>query len=220
MANSLTLRPDLGCEIEVTEQGEKIHYTSRLLGGNDRVLYLALPFENGLPVAISRGQPLGVYFKDKEALWHYETRVLNVRTTPHPLLMVPRPSKLRRLRRREYIRVKVRVEPKYFMLFDRKRDRGYPLDATILDVSGGGLLFISRTQVPEGEVVKTVFELPGGFGEVRATGKVANSRLAPRYGHGVYAMGVAFTRISDKHREAIIQFTLHRQTEEARRKRG
>lgn len=214
MFNPPTLGPDLGVEIEVTQQNNTGQYSSRLLGANEEVIYLELPFENGLPVAVARDQPINVYFKGEGAPWYYQTWVQDVRMKPRPIIVVARPDELRRVKRRRYAREAVRITPKYFMLLSH--DRGYPLQATIRNVGGGGVLFISPQQLPEGETVKMVFELPEGYGEVTALGKVVDSRPAPQFGAGTYAMGVAFTRIPGAHREAIIQFVLHCQTQAAR----
>jgi hypothetical protein len=53
-----------------------------------------------------------------------------------------------------------------------------------------------------------MFELPRGFGEITALGTVVHGRQAREFGNGIRAFGVAFTRISTAHREAIIRFTL------------
>lgn len=191
--DSPILGPHLGVEIEVAQNDHTVRYNSRFVDADSRLIYLQRPFENGLPVILRRGQSVTVYLKDEGKLWYFDTRVQRVQASPRPIVAVRRPAGLEEQRRRQYARESLRITPKYFTLLDRHRDRGYPLQVTIINISGGGLLFTSSQQVPEGEIVKMALELPHGFGEIRAVGKVVNSRPAPQHGRGLYAMGVSFT---------------------------
>ncbi len=218
MARPSMKDPNLGVDIEFERRRQRFQYPSRILEVRDRVLHLALPFEGNLPLPVSRGQQVAVYLKTEDGVWRFQARVLGARLTPRPALIVRRTGNLTQVERRRYAREDVRIEPKYFMLLDRRRNRGYPLQATILNLGGGGVLFISLYEVPVGEMVKMVLELPDGFGEVKATGTVVDARLAPEFGIGISAMRVAFTLISRADREAIIRFVLHRQAQKARAK--
>ena len=218
MTRSLMEDPNLDVEIELPQRERSAMYPTRILRVEDRVLYLALPFEGTLPLAVTRGQRIIVHLKTEDGVWRFPARVLAARLTPRPMLIVRRVGAMTHVERRRYAREDVRIQPKYFMLLDRWRDRGYPLPATILNIGGGGVMFVSPYEIPVGETVRMVLELPDGFGEVRATGTVVGSRLAPDYGPGISAMRVAFTRISEAHREAIIRFVLHRQAQKARAK--
>lgn len=210
--------PNLNVEIELLRQGRSVTHPSRILRVEDRVLHLTLPFEGNLPLGVTRGQRIVVHLKTEDGVWRFPARVLGARLTPRPTLTVRRIGGLTHVERRRYAREDVRIQPKYFMLLDRWRNRGYPLPAMILNIGGGGVLFISPYEVPVGETVRMVLELPDGFGEVKATGTVVGNRLAPEFGPGINAMRVAFTQISDAHREAIIRFVLHRQAQKARAK--
>lgn len=210
--------PNLNVEIELRRQGRNTLHPTRILRVEDRVLHLALPYEGRLPLTVTRGQRIIVHLKTEDGLWRFPARVLAARLTPRPTLMVRRIGALSHVERRRYARENVRIQPKYFMLLDQWRDRAYPLPARILNIGGGGVMFISPHEVPIGETVRMVLELPDGFGEVKATGTVVGNRLAPEFGPGIYAMRVAFTHIADAHREAIIRFVLHRQAEKARAK--
>lgn len=205
-----------GVEIEIERRGRTTRYASRILGADSRVISLELPFEKGRPVRLVAGQSLNVYLKGRGKLWHFSTKVLGARVTPRPMLFVPRPAELIRVERRQYARADVRITPTYLMLLDRRRNRGYGLQATIRNVGGGGVMFVSPYLVDVGKTIKMAFELPDGYGEVKAIGVVIYNRLAREIGHATHAMGVAFTRISSANREAIIRFVLHRQSQMAR----
>jgi len=211
-----TLGPYLGVEIKVTQEGGTARYVSRVLDADSQVVLLDQPFENGRPVALRPGQQITVYLKGEGGLWCFDTTVQSVYRNPRPMLLVPRSAKLTRLERRSYVRVDVRITPVYFMILDRHRNRGYGLQATIRNVSGGGVMFTSPHSVQAGATIKMKFGLPQRYGEVKAIGAVVCNRLAREIGNAIHAMGVAFTEISTLHRDAIIRLVLYRQAQVAR----
>ncbi|MFQ5340565.1 MAG: flagellar brake protein [Anaerolineae bacterium] len=219
MSSPLTLGPHLGAEIKVTERGRIARYASRVLDADSQVVLLDQPFRNGRPVALRPGQQITVYLKGAGELWCFDTTVQSVYRTPQPMVLVPRSAELTRLERRNYVRVDARIPPVYFMLLDRHRNRGYGLQATIRNLSGGGVMFASPHSVQVGATIKMAFELPRRHGEVKAIGAVVYNRLAREIGNAVHAMGVAFTEIPASHRDAIIRFVLYRQAQMARARR-
>ena len=198
--------------IEVEDNGSTRSYRSRIESVVGERLVVAMPMEKERYVPFTRGQMVTVYLDSRALVYRYfETEVTGTNLDPTPVLLLRLPNEIKRLERRQHTRVEVYIVPKKLSLLENGEEKQVP--ATIVNLSGGGLMFQHDTPLPKDTRFETVFELPGGFGLVQVSGQVVRSVPYGGETAPVYGLGAAFTGIRYSHRENIIKFILHQQAQ-------
>ncbi|PKM81500.1 MAG: hypothetical protein CVU88_03910 [Firmicutes bacterium HGW-Firmicutes-13] len=172
----------------------------------------------GLPV--SKGETLLLYEDDRvilkkiraDAVYYFSSEItarLNDDNVPLYKLCIPR--MLQRIQRRGYVRV-----PCILLTYYRvhKEGEGKPeegkepdfLPAETVDISGGGIKFISDKEMSPGQNLEIKLKLPRR--EVKAVGQVITIQKISdnRSKYPIYRISLKFTRILERDREEIIAF--------------
>jgi c-di-GMP-binding flagellar brake protein YcgR len=194
-------------EIDVSLPGFAGTYSSRIEEVTDTALIATLPSQGKAFLPLLAGDQILINYWGEDSLYFFETRVLERRLQPLPVLILEKPQKINRSQRREFVRFGARL-PFRYSLFDGLET----LDANTADISGGGISFTTPVPPREGSQMRLELELPGEK-PVKAVGSVV--RVADRSGpiKKRYKVGVTFLVIEEKDRDRIIKYIFARQRE-------
>ena len=189
-------------------------------------LTLQMPTYRGALVQVSIGEIVQVMIastQDQATMFLNSEVVARQRVPPGLWMLVVRVHEVGRQQSRGYFRVFVSSKALECSVWDASRGRqeAYwkPLNATIQDISGGGIGLVSQDPIEEGARVRVHFVLPYGGGLCRATGEVKvvrslgndSQRVEPPLG-----VGIEFQEIPRSSRERLIKAAHRFQAEEQR----
>jgi len=229
--------PEVGSKvwIEVKEEGDIHSYTSRVEDIKGDKLVLAAPMYKGTLVRINNGK-VNVRFVHKDALYVFESDVLEQRAIPIPALIVRVPTEVKREQRREYVRVPWLIMAKFLVLSDDEINVQYRdykklweeklfdiFDGVIKDISGGGIRFnisvnwVKQYDIKVGKYLLVQFSLAydllGTHYEREFIEKIKVVREIPILSKLNAEFGATFVDIPERDRDFIIKAVLQRQRE-------
>jgi c-di-GMP-binding flagellar brake protein YcgR len=199
------LRENLRIEIiQEIETGKK-RYPSRIEEVRPDSLVLANPMIMGTLVPLQLGDRIEIRFNQQEEVFSFFTRVLARRRLPIPVIDVERPANIRKIQRRDYVRFKISIPIEYrpAISVDNTFEQG-----TTIDVSGGGLLFTTRSEVKENELLEVRLKLPREtFVAIGLVVRVSQKQ------EGLNTVSLKFERLRERDRDTIIRFIFEKQRE-------
>lgn len=193
-------------------------YASRIEEITERSVTIAAPMRRGVPIPFHRGVKLLVGLPRHDALYGFHTEVIERKGGESPLLRLVKQPRTKRIQRREYVRVGGGLSVTLWVV-QRNRSEGLPrkLDQKLIrekNISGSGLLIVSKHALPVETVVLANILLPNGYLEV--IGKVVRSQEDEEK-EGLFEIAIKFSNLGQKQRDRIIQY-VNRQMVELRRK--
>lgn len=144
-------------EIEVELEPEKIlNLPSRVEGMDENHLYISVPMYRGEIIPLRTGQSVKIYLNEKEMTYAFTTPILGRRWQNIPLLVIQKPEAFIKIQRRNYMRLPVKLDL-YFRITGDESD--FKKGETI-DISGGGVLFVTEENVEERQILEVELYLP------------------------------------------------------------
>lgn len=220
----------LGAETGTSKQT----YTSQIYEiDSDEEITLYMPTEKEKLVLLPVGKRCDLYFYTPGGLYQcYATVEDRYREGRIYLLVMKLTSNLRKHQRREYYRLSCSLSmvsrsleedeaiPEKSRDTDIELKPGLPLKRSIIvDISGGGIRFVSDYQYPVGETVIVRYDLmmPGGSKRYNIVSRIlASGELMGR--PGSYEHRAEYVNIDDDTREEIIKYIFN--TERMHRKKS
>lgn len=176
------LLPEMPVEIEAQTGDWPGIYASRIESVAGRQITLTAPIQNNVWVPLRPGTPLVVRAGAFGGQLSWDTRVMERRTEPHPVLLVARPARLLVVQRRGFYRVRTQL-PVLAALVDALHDpasadaadgasaRGEQA-AVLLNLSGGGAAVRSTLPVSSEAYLRVRLPLFDRHGELVLAGQV------------------------------------------------
>lgn len=130
-------------EIEVEFNSFSQYLPSRVEGIDDKYLHIAAPIYKGGIVPLRGNQEIKVCFIYEGNFFVFYTKIVDRKREPIPLLIVEKPRKLNKIQRRGFVRLPVRL-PFYFKVLPDGEEFE---ESMTLDISGGGVKFITSTSL-------------------------------------------------------------------------
>lgn len=197
-------------EITVDEEGSEYkNLPSRIEGVTDEYLYIAIPMKWGQLLPLRVRQKLIININHQGRFFQFDTEIIQRRLQPIPLLVVSKPDSFREIQRRRWVRVPVSI-PVRFAVHSEEEDTPV-YEATTVDISGGGVCFLTRNPVAAGQLLDAQIDLPNRE-PVYCQLKVL--RLLEKETDGSVNKAVSeFYDISENQRERIIAFVFEKQRE-------
>lgn len=187
-------------------------YKSSVQDLSDKFLAIAAPITGGVYLPLHKGDTFTTYYYiDEKELYEFEGVVVARKLEEKvQLIILEYPKKLKLVQRREYVRVDVNYAVKYVLsliLSDLKKAdsvfaEGNAKNATLLDISGGGIKIKTAEKLELGSLITVDMELLGN--KLRINGKLA--RVIPDE-MGNFVCGVSFFDINERLRDRVIQLT-------------
>lgn len=204
-------------DIDINNHFVKGKFPSRVEMMGPQAISVAYPIFKGALIPIRRGEKVQVTFVEKNQAFIFTSHVIGRVDKPIPMLVIEYPSEVNKLQRREYVRLEVSM-PLEFRIIESNEDAGgddiisYPYKGYTINISGGGVLFMTKHEVQMEELLELRMNLPKRENLV-LQGKPVRIERRDNRGDRVYNVAVCFTAPKEVDRDAIIAFIFEKQRE-------
>lgn len=204
----------LGLAVElVVEEGDyEGRYMTRIEEVGERILAVGAPFNHGKIVPLREGTKVKLTFWDEAAAYSFEGKIMQRIAVPIPMFILELPDSVAKVQRRNYVRV-----PALFPITFRsvtKEGLSDLYNGTLLDLSGGGMRFLTKERVENNSLLYLILALPKG--ELRTPVRVCRADKPEDSKH--YTVSVEFHDITERERDQVIRCVFDIQR--AMRKKG
>lgn len=195
-------------EIEYVIGPNNIEYLpSRIEEKTGKYLYFAVPIRKNELVPFRIGTKLKVVFSTKENTYAFNTTVVNRQREPIPVLIVTQPEELIKIQRRSYFRLPINLEIIFNILPDATEYKGMTLD-----ISGGGILLLTKTNLEAGQKLSLRIALPEKE-TVYCEAKVVRILQKARTASEDNKVAINFSEINEAKRDKIFRYIFEKQSE-------
>jgi c-di-GMP-binding flagellar brake protein YcgR len=208
------LRINYLVDVLVDDGNKQQIYRSRVEGLDKQSITLANPIKDSVLVPLREGLVVNITFLDDTAIYSFDSVIISRHSGNLPTITVkyPNPTAVKRTQRRNFVRFDTKLKISFNLIKDYITDYTQTFTGETIDVSGGGLMMATDTDVPKEELVDVQLEL-GSDNVVSAVGRVVrltdrNDQSNPRY-----LLGLVFDVIEEKDRDKIIRFIFEKQRE-------
>ena len=188
----------LAVELDVSEGEYKGKYRTRIEEVGESILVVGAPFKQREVVPLREGTKVTLTFWDESAAYSFEGKILQRIAVPIPMLVLELPRSVAKVQRRNFVRV-----PALYPLSFRsvtKEGLSDTQQGTLLDLSGGGMRFLTKNHLESNALIFVQLSLPKGDLQtpvrVRRAVKIEDSNR--------YTVSVEFHDISERERDQII----------------
>lgn len=210
--------------ISFNEGNEEKKYKALVADSTSEHIMLTYPIEeksgrtslllDGWTVYVSYNHPDG-------AQYEFLSVIVGKQRENIPMLVLLKPAKdnIRRIQRRDYLRVPAKVELEFSW---QAQDGQKTYTGLTVDISGGGIKFVCKAGIPfpEENIIACQLYLP----EINTQNKKTNQELCIPLkakiirqpmpdGNGLQTVAVTYEEIAELHRERIIRYCFFRQLE-------
>lgn len=207
-------------------------YVSQIFDFTDEgYINVAMPISKGKLVPLERGRQFDVFFYTSKGIYQCKAKIMNRRKSDNLYtLEILLTTELEKFQRRQYFRLEKTLPIYYAELSEEDyqvilETHQFPEDmkninlfsqANTLDISGGGMRFVGRTQIAQGKKVLVMFDIDehGKPIKYRLPATVILS-FGVRGKTGVFEHRIEFENITKEYRELLIRYIF----EEERKKR-
>ncbi|NLT94235.1 MAG: hypothetical protein GXW85_01670, partial [Clostridia bacterium] len=186
------------------------NYRTRVEDIRENCLVIGMPMEKGNYVPLRPGSEVIVWHWDNSASHAFFCKVKERIIEPIPLIFLEWPPfKIKKIQRRSFVRVPVNLSMEFVL--DSQKEKGEYEKALMRDLSGGGVQFISKTNLTKGDILHVRLFLPQKTIECKAivmwvyTDKKDNIER--------YMVGIKYIDIAERTRDQIIEYVFQRQRE-------
>lgn len=202
----------LAVELAVLEGDYQGKYMTRIEEIGERILTVGAPINQREVVPLREGTKVKLTFWDEAAAYSFEGKIMQRIAVPIPMFILELPESVAKVQRRNY----VRVPALYPVLFQSVTKEGLSdlQKGTLLDLSGGGMRFLTKERVENNALLYVHLTLPKG--EIKTPVRVCRSEKLEDSKH--YTVSVEFHEILERERDQIIRCVFDIQR--AMRKKG
>lgn len=204
----------IGLAVELVVLGGEYEgkYRTRIEEVGERILAVGAPFDHGEVVPLREGSKVKLTFWDEVAAYSFEGKIMQRIAVPIPMFILELPDSVDKVQRRNFVRV-----PAFFPMSFRsvtKEGLSDLQNGSMLDLSGGGMRFLTKDRMDNQSLLYVHITLPKG--ELKTPVRVC--RVEPIDDGQRYRISVEFHDISERDRDQIIHcvFDIQRAT----RKKG
>lgn len=196
------LLPGLAVELVVPEGEYEGKYRTRIEEVGERVLSVGAPFEKGEVVPLRVGTKVKLIFWDEVSAYSFVAKIMQRIAVPIHLFVLELPDSILKVQRRNYVRVPV-LYPITFQTVTRE-GLSDSYKGTMLDLSGGGLRFMTEEHVENRSLLYAQISLPNG--DLQAPVRVCRVEKVEDSKPQRYCVSVEFHEILERDRDRIIRF--------------
>lgn len=207
---------DVGVRLRLrrVDDPEAGSYVTRVEDIDRHRIAVQQPFVQGLPVALPRGTPVELELvrtrSPGQGSYRATSVVIGRAGGLEPLLYLRSPERWERHQLRQYFRVPAVMSVQVRPLSETEEETPWMLGQT-RDISGGGFQAVVGKPLPPDQPIEVILGLPGR--RIPAKGVIRRVVEVEESGGCQWSLGVAFTDITEKDRDAIIRFAFQRQIE-------
>jgi len=202
----------MSVELIVPDGEYKGRYRTRVEEVGTRILSVGTPFSEGRFIPLREGTVLEVVFADEISAYSFFSTIIRRVGYPIPTFIMEFPEKIRKIQRRQFVRVPVAL-PITYRIVDRE-GLSEVKDGIILDLSGGGIQLKTYEDLPSETILLMKMDL--GTNTVEVPGMTIRS--VKEQDKQSYLVSIRFHEISERLRDSIIRYVFEVQRE--MRKKG
>ena len=213
------------CTVRAQRGDRKVLHSS-IQDLTDEFVLIALPTDDrGIPVLIRNGEVIEVSLIAGLGRIGFLAEVEKPLREPLPMLQLKPPTNIFKVELRKYYRVPVHLPFKAFKGVEIRGPRGTrwikdlsapPEEAevtgTVLDISGGGVYAITRTELEKGEILLMNISIPEELDLKDMASQIVRKSMANPE-RKLWGYGVEFLNIEEKEREKVVRYVFKRQRE-------
>jgi c-di-GMP-binding flagellar brake protein YcgR len=144
-------------DIEIELDPEKtLQLPSRVEGTEDNCLLISVPMYRGEIIPLRTGQKIKIFLNGQDVSYTFLTEIVGRRWQNIPLLVIKKPQSLIKIQRRSYMRLPVKLDVSFRVAGDESDFK----TGETLDISGGGILFVTEEKIEEGQILELELYLP------------------------------------------------------------
>ena len=189
----------LTVELVVAEGKYEGNYLTRIEEVGERILIVGALFNHGEVVPLREGTKVRLTFWDEAAAYSFEGKIMQRIAVPIPMLVLELPDSVVKVQRRNYVRVPA-LYPVSFRSVTKKGLSDLQ-KGMMLDLSGGGLRFLTKERVENESLLYVLLTLPKG--ELKTPVRVCRAEKTEDSKH--YMVSVEFHDIPERERDLIIR---------------
>ena len=202
----------LSIEIAVHNGEYEGRYRTRIEEVGVKILSIGVPISQGQFIPLREGTSLDVIFCDDISAYSFSTVIIKRFAIPIPTFIIEYPNMINKVQRRHFVRVPIVAPLEYHIL--EKDGLSKPFKGSMIDLSGGGILFKSKDNLTE----KTVIIVKTRIGAVNTELSAVVIRSLKEEETDFYKISAEFCEITENTRDKIIRYSLDVQRE--MRKKG
>ncbi|MHB8073734.1 flagellar brake protein [Desulfosporosinus fructosivorans] len=199
-------------ELVVSEGNYEGRYRTRIEDVGEKILAVGAPIDHGEVVPLREGTKVKLIFWDEAAVYSFQGKIMQRIAVPIPMLILELPESIDKVQRRNYVRVTA-LYPISFLSVTRQ-GLSEIQHGTMLDLSGGGMRFLTKERVENDSLLYVFLSLPSG--EMKTPVRVCRVEAIDDRKH--YRVSVEFHDISERDRDRIISCVF--EIQRAMRKKG
>lgn len=182
-------------------------YLTRIEDLTEDYIKIAMPIAQGQLVPISAGTKVDVLVLDYSRAYGFSSTVIQRQTFPLPMIKIQFPEKVKKVQRRNFVRVQATLSVQYyFNEYHKKEEEELPVYCgRTLDLSGGGICLFTEHLVKYGQKIYLTIQLPNSI-EVKTIGKVVRTEQLGSGFEKKYKLGIQFIEINERDRDKIISY--------------
>ncbi len=177
-------------------------------------IVVSMPVSQGEVVSLPQGTAITVQFWDRYANYRFDTVVLGeTRSGQVPVLLLRLPDHISRIQRRDFVRLEISCPVIFEIAALREQGKiASPVfTGHTANLSGGGMLLVTDLDLPPKTSLHLAVKLPGGL-VVPAMGEVVRMINEIKTKDGAkYWLGIRFTGLEEKDRQALVRFIFEEQ---------
>lgn len=204
----------LAVELVVPEGEYEGKYRTRIEEVGERLFSVGAPFEHGEVVPLREGTKVKLIFWDEMSAYSFETKIMQRIAVPIPIFVLELPDSVSKVQRRNFVRVTA-LYPVTFQTVTRE-GLSDSYKGTMLDLSGGGMRFLTEERVDNRSLLYIQLALPNG--DLQTVVRVCRVEKTEDSKPQRYCVSIEFHEISDRDRDRIIRCVFDIQR--AMRKKG
>jgi len=186
-------------DLVVLEGAYEGNYKTRIEEVGEKILSVGALFEHGEVVPLHEGTKVKLTFWDEAAAYSFQAKIMQRIAVPVPLFVLELPDFVTKVQRRNFVRVPA-MYPVTFRAVTKEGLSDFH-KAMMLDISGGGIRFLTEYRVENNALLYTQLTLPNGDLQVAVrvcrAEKIEDSKR--------YRVSTEFHDIPERDRDRIIR---------------
>jgi len=195
-------------EIEIDMDKGKLEqkdvFASRVEDIRRDTIIVAAPYRKGTIVPVPVGEEVQIRIGKDGTYYLFHTRILERIAGHQPLLQLSAPFKVTKIQMRNWVRVETNLP----MLYRIAGSESEFIEATAIDISGGGICMLSNDPIKQDCVLEIEITFPDKF-VLKAQGNVARCFDEQK----PIRIGVCFQDIRERDQERIVGYVFKKQRE-------
>lgn len=199
------------------------HYSSKIEEINADTMVIAMPMSKGYPVMLQKGGKFDGKIIVSGTVYQFSCTLISTKIHPLPFWTVSLPFDIIKVQLRSFVRIaaSLSVQLKVVPAEENHPPKNLNVSAPPVysmftkDISGGGVLIVSKQALEAGTKVEIVLDVPE-CGTIYTMGEIVRVQQ-PQPEKPIFWVGVKFIDIQEKDRSKLIKYIFKKQLEQRQR---